>query len=243
MQQMLQAAVRDGIKTIIATPHFAPGIEHFPMKTYYDHLLEAQALCETLALPIRVLAGAEIRYTHQTANYLAEGLIPTLGGSNKVLLEFQGSERFSVIEDAVKTVLRNSFVPVIAHIERFRHLVFPLRNALSLKDNYEVYYQVNSETILKNGPQISRPIRQLLQQERIDFVASDTHNLDKRRCQMKETYEKLTQTVGQAYADKLTGNNMMIEDFLGPINEQAISGNVRIDRQKSQLKDAARNMR
>ena len=241
MRQMLKAAAHEGVHTVVATPHIAPGIQHFPMNTYYTRLLEAQELCDTMALDLRILAGAEIRYTHQTANSLAEGSIPTLGGTNKILLEFQGNVRFEAIEEAVQTVLRNAAVPVLAHIERYRHLIFPVRRAEALKEEFEVYYQINGESILK--PRVNRSIRRLLQHGMIDFVASDAHNCDKRRCRMQETYEKLISLVGREYADKLTGKQSTAEDFLGHINELAISNCVRIFRQKSQMKDDARNMR
>ena len=241
MRQMLKAAADQGVHTVIATPHIAPGIDNFPMTVFYNRLLEAQDLCASMALSLRVLPGAEVRYTHQTSTYLADGSIPTLGGSNKLLLEFTRKTKFKEIESAVQAVLRNRIVPVLAHIERYPHLISPLRRALMLKENYNVYYQVNTETIL--APRISRPIRKLLQLEMIDIVASDAHNVDKRPCQMKKAHEKLVSLVGRAYADKLTGNGQTAEAFLGSVNEQAMEIVTRIYRQKSQMKDYKRNMR
>lgn len=244
MRRMLKAASLNGVCTVIATPHISPGIKHFPMNVFYDRLLEAQTACDTLQLNLRVLAGAEIFYTHQTSNHLAEGQIPTLGGSDKVLLEFPGNVRFETIKEAVQTALRNATVPVLAHIERYRSLIYHVRRAEELKEDYHVYYQINGESILKNhNYRISRSLRQLLQQGMIDFVASDAHNCDKRRCNMQEAYEKLVTIAGRGYADKLTGRHSTIEGFLGPIDEQAISRCVRVFRQKSQLKDDARNLR
>jgi protein-tyrosine phosphatase len=244
MRRMLKAASLNGVRTLIATPHISPGIKHFPMNVYYDRLIEAQTACDTLHLNLRVLPGAEILYTQQTANHLAEGRIPTLGGSNKVLLEFPGSVRFETIKEAVQSVLRNATVPVLAHIERYRNLIFHARRMEALKEDYEVYYQINGESILNshNYP-VNRSIRRLLQHKMIDFVASDAHNCDKRPCNMQEAYEKLVAIAGREYADKLTGKQSAIEGFLGPIDEQAISRCVRVFRQKSQLKDDARNLR
>lgn len=239
--QMLKAAANQGVRTIVATPHFAPGIEHFPMDTYYGRLQEVQRLCRESALDLRVLAGAEVRYTHQTAAYLAEGSIPTLGGSNKVLIEFTGNVRFEAVEEAVQTVLRNGAVPVLAHIERYRRFVSKVRRVEALKEEYNVYYQVNSETILKQ--RLSRQVRRLLHNEMIDFVSTDTHDLDKRRCRMKDTYDALVSMVGRKYADRLTGNGSTAEAFLGSVNEEALSLCLRVYRQKSQLRDDRRNMR
>ena len=240
-QKMLKAAAEQGVHTIVATPHFAPGIQHFPMTLYYQRLQEVQALCEEMALDMRILAGVEVRYTHQTAAYLAEGSIPTLAGSNKVLIEFTGKERFETIEEAVQTVLRNGAVPVLAHIERYRHFIARVQRVEALKEQYDVYYQVNSETILKS--RMHRTVRRLLQQGMIDFVATDTHDLEKRRCNMKAAYEKLVSMVGREYADKLTGHGMTAETYLGAVNEQEMETVSRVYRQKSQLRDKSRNVR
>ena len=239
--KMLKAAAEQGVRTIVATPHIAPGIEHFPMDVYLRRLREVQTLCETLGLDLRILAGAEIRYTHQTAAYLAAGSIPTLGGSKKVLVEFTGKTRFQEIEDAVQTVLRNGAVPVIAHIERYPRFISQLKHVEKLKEDYDVYYQVNNETILK--PRLHRTVRRLLQQGMIDYVGSDTHDLDKRRCNSKAAYEKLEAIAGRETADRLTGRGMTPEQYLGPVSEQAIENVVKVYRLKTQLKDSSRNMR
>jgi protein-tyrosine phosphatase len=238
---MLKAAADQGVHTIVATPHIAPGIEHFPMTLYYQRLQEVQSVCESMGLDLRILAGAEIRHTHQTAAYLAEGSIPTLAGSKKILIEFTGKTRFSEIEEAVQTVLRNGAVPILAHIERYPHFIANLRRVEAFKEEYDVYYQVNTETILKN--RLHRTIRRLLQQKMIDYVATDTHDLDKRRCNMKAAYDKLAVTVGPDYADRLTGRGMTAEEYLGSVSEQAMDGVVRVYRQKSQMRDDKRNMR
>ena len=243
-QQMLKVLVEEGVHTVVATPHIAPGIEHFPMDVYYKRLLEVQQLGQEMGLDLRILAGAEIRYTHQTANYLAEGSIPTLGGSDKLLIEFTGKDRFETIRDAVQTVQRSGITPVLAHINRYPRLILPVRRAQELKEEFDVCYQINSECIVNSlNYRINRSIRKLLDDGLIDFVATDSHDLAKRRCNMKATYEKLVSMVGREYADKLTGRNATAEAFLGSVDEEAISLCVRVFRQKSQLRARERNMR
>ena len=216
MQQMLKAAAGEGVRTLIATPHVAPGIKPFLKDAFYARLSEAQKLCDTLQLNLRVVLGAEILYTHQMARYLADGGIPTLGGSDKVLIEFAGNVSFETIQGAVQTVLNHGMVPVLAHIERYRNLMFPVRRAEALKEDFEVRYQINCDSVLStNNHRINRSIRQLLQHERIDFVASDAHDCDMRRCRMREAYERLVSMAGKGYADKLTGRHTTVERLLG----------------------------
>ena len=244
MRQMLKAAAVQGVHTLIATSHIAPGIDRFPMSDYYTRLQEAQALCEEMALNLRILPGAEIRYTQQTPAYLAEGSVPTLGGSDKILMEFTGGETYSAMRDAVQRVLRGGFVPVLAHIERFSHLIYPIRNAKALKEDDNVLYQVNAQAIIKGSSRRSvRAIRRLLDDGMIDFVASDAHDLSDRRCQMQDAYNTLVQWVGQTYADQLTGKHATAETLLGSVDEHAIDTVARVYRQKSQMRDARRNIR
>ncbi len=240
-QQMLKAAWRQGVRTIVATPHIAPGIEHFPMTVYHQRLLETQEMCRELGLDMRILAGAEIRYTQQTPTYLAQNSIPSLAGSRRILIEFTGSTRFEVIEDAVQTVLRNGAVPIIAHIERYKDFIAQPKRLEALKEEYNVYYQVNSETILKR--RMHRTVKKLLQHEMIDYIATDTHDLEKRRCNMQEAYDRLAELVGAPYADRLTGRGMRAEDYLGSVNEQEMDEVVRAYRMKKELRDDRRNMR
>ncbi|MBE0601439.1 MAG: hypothetical protein IH607_06590, partial [Firmicutes bacterium] len=145
------------------------------------------------------------------------------------------------IVEAVQTVQRNGIVPILAHIERYAKFIQKPKRLQALKENYQVCYQVNSETVLK--ARMHRTIRRLFDMEMIDFVATDTHDLAKRRCNMKAAYEKLVSLVGRPYADRLTGRGMTAEAYLGSVNDQAMETVARVYRQKSQLRETSRNMR
>ena len=63
MFSMLREAHFQGIKTIVATTHAAPGFHPFNMELYTERLAEAQAFCNLEDLQIRLLPGAEIAWT------------------------------------------------------------------------------------------------------------------------------------------------------------------------------------
>ena len=87
-QQMLTSAWKNGIDRIIATPHAEPGMEPFPMEQLTRRIQKAQSWCDEQRMQMEILPGCEIFYTPQTVCMLREGLIPTLAGSNYVLVEF-----------------------------------------------------------------------------------------------------------------------------------------------------------
>ena len=87
-RQMLTSAWKNGIDRIIATPHAEPGMEPFPMEQLTRRIQKAQSWCDEQRMQMEILPGCEIFYTPQTVCMLREGLIPTLAGSNYVLVEF-----------------------------------------------------------------------------------------------------------------------------------------------------------
>ena len=88
MFALLRRDAEQGIGIVAATPHVLPGVQPFDMPRYQKRLAEAQAYCSEENLPVRVISGAEIRYTPLTLSMLLDHRIPTLGDSKYVLLEF-----------------------------------------------------------------------------------------------------------------------------------------------------------
>lgn len=213
-EQMLLAAYREGVRTIIATPHIAPGIRPFSCDTLYRQVEATQRRCTALGLDLSILPGAEVLYTCQTERYLAQRRIPTMAGSGKVLVEFPPSVRFDELETAVRTLLRGGYIPILAHIERYPCLMAPGQRAARLKEQYDVQYQINGGLLLRNGHGLAaRRIRRLFLTQQIDYVASDAHDCERRACCLNEAYERLVPLAGRPYADHLLGNHETVADF------------------------------
>ena len=151
MEQMLTEAQQAGVTTIVATPHITPGIVPFSMALLEQRVTQANRACERLGLNLRVLMGSEMLYTFQTGRYLAEKRVPTLAGTNRVLVEFDPQVQFFEINDAIATILCNGYVPVLAHVERYSCLMWHPRRTIRLRKQKQVLYQLNESAILKSG--------------------------------------------------------------------------------------------
>lgn len=203
---MLRAAAKDETTAIIATPHVSPGIRPFEAKRYLERLEEAQQYCMSNKLPLELYTGAEILYTPLAASMLREGRVPTLAKTDFVLVEFMPGVRYEELSEAVQKLLRNGFLPVLAHMERYDCLTHSIRRTVQLKQKYEVYYQVNCSTVIGGkGFWIRRCIDYLLREHLVDFVASDAHNTSVRPTRMSQAYQQLKMKVDQEYAASLTG--------------------------------------
>lgn len=213
-EKMLQVAYKGGARTIIATPHIVPGVVPYSEEDIRQKVRDAQILCQTLLLDMEIYPGAEVMYTCQADRYFAERRITTMAGSSKVLIEFMPGIRFDEMEEAIQVVLRNGYVPVIAHIERYSCLKLNPLKAIQAKKKYDVQYQINCDHLLGGGNVFSRQaMKHLLLEGQIDYVASDAHNTNDRAYRLHEAYEKLVILVGREYADELTGNHQTIADF------------------------------
>lgn len=205
MLEMLNHAREQQIRYICATSHAMPGIRPFDLCRYEQRLAEAQEICDKNRWPIRILPGSEVAWTFNTVNALKQGRIPTLNHSDYVLLEFWPSVRWYELEDAVRQTLCAGFVPILAHVERYRCFFWNPRQAAVMKQRYPLFYQVNTSSILGGEGFLRRRCTgELLKRRLVDAVATDAHNCTVRPPQMLEVYQRLKTEYDADYADALT---------------------------------------
>lgn len=206
---MLKWASQDGITRIFATSHACPGQAVFDLTKYRDRLNEARAYVVQQALPLELLPGAEIFYSDATLRFLEQGRVPTLAGGRHVLIEFAPDAPFETIYDAVRKLANATYIPILAHIERYACL--DLAHTRQLREQLGALMQVNCSSILSSTqPFRGRTIRALLNAQLVDFVATDAHNLTTRRTRMGECYSLLKKTYGACYARALTQGNQAL---------------------------------
>ena len=206
MYAMLDAAYCDGVTDLCATPHITPGIKPFDGLSFSRHFDMAEEYCRKKGYPIALHAGAEILYTPAITHYAEEGILPTLGNTRYALMEFVPDISFSDVVSAVELMEHSGYQLILAHIERYNCLYHG--NAYRLKDDHEVLFQVNCATVIERQRFLKgREIRGWLEDQLIDYVATDQHNTSFRRTRMREAYATLKEEYGSRYANKLVGLN------------------------------------
>lgn len=203
MEAMLDAAHAQGITLLIATPHVTPGVYRFDEERFRRHLDEAKDYCLRKGYDIQLYAGAEIMYSPAGERCIKDGMIPTLGDSPYVLIEFVPDVSFDELRHAASAAERAGYKPILAHIERYDCL-HRKDHAYRLKKESHVLYQVNCNTLMESrGFFADRRIRKWFKDGLIDFVASDAHDLKRRPFRMKDAYDILCERFGEDYADLL----------------------------------------
>lgn len=205
MQRMLDAAYANGVRSIMATPHVTPGIQPIDMEKAALHLEEARAYCLEKGYDMQLFLGAEILYTPVMGRFIDERLLPTLSGSDSVLVEFSPDVSMKELDQAVDRMTRAGYTVIMAHIERYQCLCKG-KAAWQFRQRHRVQYQVNGRTLCDlRGLFRKRMIQGWLQDELIHFVGSDAHNTSYRGFCMQQAYDSLLTMVDESYARRLVG--------------------------------------
>lgn len=188
---MLRTLKEQGIHTVIATSHF-----YAKHNTPAEFLKRRRAAADTLREEIqvrgverelpRILLGAEVAY-YSGISRSEEVRHLVIEGTDLLLLELPYTPwNMSMIEE-VGEVQRNLGVRVIlAHLERY-YAIRKNRVYIRYLLEQNLLIQVNISSFY------SRPTKRflwkLLQEEGIDFLGSDCHNMRERKPKWDEFYE------------------------------------------------------
>ncbi len=206
-QRLLRESYEDGVRDIVTTPHVTPGEVEFPKEKYLRRLQRVRDWCASEGMEIRLYTGAELLYTQYTPRLLQEGQAATLAGSRFALLEFLPTEEYEQLKKAARKVGSRGFMPVFAHVERYRCLKHASQFE-ELREHLGVRMQVNARTIVRRqGFLRDRFIASLIRDGMIDYIASDSHDMDGRHTCMTACYERLCDRFGEE-----TGRALMCEN-------------------------------
>lgn len=203
--EMLELMREQGVVGVIATPHyrvgmFEPEMEevekrfHWSMKAARHH-------------KIHLWLGNECHMQNDTISRLVEKKCITLANSRYILVEFSSAHSYNVIRQYIMDLLMEGYIPVIAHLERIPSLEEQWSSIQELRE-LGAKVQVNAEGILgESGRKMKRYLWKLIQRDMIDYIASDSHNMNNRRPNLGPCYELVAKKINVEYANKVFYEN------------------------------------
>ena len=117
--KMLQMEYRQGVRNIIATPHYRLQMFETPIETVEHQFLVLRQLARKVAPDLHVYLGCEFHSNMEMVEMLRSGEVHTMVGSRYVLTEFSGSTKASYIRERLYSLLSHGYKPIVAHIERY----------------------------------------------------------------------------------------------------------------------------
>lgn len=203
--QILSNMKMQGVTRVFATPHFYADNED-PIE-FLERRKESYDSIKDSLEDYDLVLGAEVHYFNGIG--VCNEIEKLLLGENRYLLLEMPNKRFSqnIIDDLMN--LRQSGIrPIIAHLNRYKEF----------KDDEFIFFcnmqgipiQLNTECIIDRF-QRKRAI-QLIEEQRVQFLATDCHGIKHRRPNLKEAFDIVRQYTNDSIVDEFIENEVRIID-------------------------------
>jgi len=201
---MCRIAAADGIKTIVATPHFKPGTyEHSP-RLVEQRLAELVAALEKNNIAVRVLLGADVSVTPELARHLDAFDYLTIDRNGKYFLaEFPADFVPPQWDVFLLSFLKRGIVPIITHPERNRWFLGH-RDALRPFVRSGGLLQITAMSLTGHyGDEERAFCEYLLRHNLAQVMATDAHSAEARPPVLSTAVKAASRLVGREKAEAL----------------------------------------
>ncbi|MCM1119049.1 MAG: protein-tyrosine-phosphatase [bacterium] len=206
--RMLDIAWENGIRAIVATPHYMPEGRHPAPETLRRLTEELRKYASLQQYNLEIYEGNEIYYHQEVPELLEEGKILPLAGSRYVLVEFSPADDARYIRNALSELQAAGYEPILAHVERYMSLCGKNGDRIGELREMGVLIQVNANSIEgKMGPVAKKTVHNLLKKQWVDFVATDAHSDRSRSHAIEDCVKMLRRKYPAEYVEDILGGN------------------------------------
>ena len=204
---MLEKERNEGVAVVFLTPHFYEGGRN---STHVEERFQMLSQKAKERLPeIELFLGNEIFCMYEPLNAVKRGAARTYANGKYVLCEFAPSGEWSKIREHIVNFLREGYIPVIAHAERYFEL-FSKKERMREVVALGALIQINCETFTSAGFFQRRYLRSLLNEDLIFCVGTDAHNLKNRPPEMRDAFRWVVKNAGSEKAEKIFCENAKV---------------------------------
>lgn len=196
---MLNSLKQQGIKRVVATPHFNANDESV------DSFIERrQKSFDKLQSALHgeypeILLGAEVRY-YEGISKLERLRDLCVQGTGLLLVEMtSGRWTEYALNELLNLSSQGRFTLVLAHIERYMN--YQSADVFDRLLANDVLMQVNADFV--TGFFTKRKAINLFKNERLHFIGSDCHNMTTRPPELAKAYELIGKKIGRDFVDDL----------------------------------------
>lgn len=201
---MLNKEYREGVRNVILTPHFRYDMFEPHLNIVTRQFMQLRRAAMNIGEEgMRLYLGCELHSSMDMVECLKKGRRLTLAGSRYVLVEFSNEDEKSYIEERIRNLLMNGYIPIIAHVERYKATRNDIGFLMELKQ-MGAYIQINADTISgQEGFGARTFAKKVMKQGILDFVGSDGHRKNERIPEIGRCVAKMEKTMGSEYVKKI----------------------------------------
>lgn len=205
--RILHAMESLGVNDVVLTPHYSVRRGYkLPKEMIISSFDMLKDECVRDGMGINLYLGCEIEYSSIIPRMLRSGKLLTLGGTKYILLEFAPYALFDDILGAVHRVIQLGYIPIIAHVERYRPFIKEIGNIEYIK-HFGALVQVNVDSVISTNFSMKRFIKKILKKQVVDFIAGDVHGDLYTQLQLERCAEVISKFSSDEYADKIMFGN------------------------------------
>lgn len=211
---MLLRAYDEGIRVIVATPHFLAGGKNLEVNSLKEIFYKVAEIASEVSEDFQIILGNELFYNASLIDALNHGEALTIDGTRYILVEFGPRVPFRFMWEGLNNCIFAGYIPILAHTERYQCL---MKDPELVNDLIKLgaYIQLNFSCIRSKGIS-GRYVfcRKLLRRGWVHFLGTDTHGAYEKTLHTKEAVAFLQKKFGEERIRLLLWENpmTMVED-------------------------------
>jgi len=208
---MLESLRGQGVRKVIATPHFYANDESVDRFLERREASLASLTGKAPDMP-EIIPGAEVRY-YEGISHLPDLKKLRVTGSRLLLLEMPfGSWSEYSVKEVVDIAVQGKITPVLAHIDRYLPML--KKSVLPRLLESGVLMQVNTSFFA--GMFTRSRALQMVRTNQIHFIGSDCHNLTDRIPDTSKAFDRIARKFGDDFtADYIAyQNELFLQNIL-----------------------------
>ncbi|HVW01954.1 MAG TPA: CpsB/CapC family capsule biosynthesis tyrosine phosphatase [Planctomycetaceae bacterium] len=204
---MAEMAARDGIRTIVVTPHQLGNFGCNTGDIIRARTAELQEFLKAQKIPLRVLPGGDVRIEPGMVRKIQEGSVMSLGDHRKhVLLELP-HEMYVPLDKLLQELAAARMVGILSHPERNEGILRTPQVLAPLVDK-GCLMQVTAGSLMGAfGPNLVKFTEDLILQGLVHFVSTDAHSPKSRRPLLRRAFDRVAELTDVATATDLCCRN------------------------------------
>lgn len=194
--EMARAAVREGIDTIIATPHHKNGRYENTKQAIIQKTNELNEALKTENIPMTIIPGQEPAIHGELLKGITLGEVSTLNNTQYIFIELPAGHVPRYTDKLLYDLQIEGKIPVIVHPERNQEIIERPEILYRLINNGALSQVTASSVCGIFGKKIKSFSEQLIESNLTHFIASDAHNTNKRAFHMAHAYDNINTRYG-----------------------------------------------
>lgn len=228
---MARVAIKDGITTIVATPHHKNNQYDNPKSTIMQKVEELNVALMQEGIPLNILPGQEVRIYGEILDDYYKKDVLTINQTKYLFIEFPSSTVPRYAERLLYELQTEGIIPIIVHPERNKELQEKTDLLYQFVKNGALT-QVTAASILGYfGKNVKRFSEQLIECNLTHFIASDAHNTDNRTFKVNDANEQIRKKFGEDFtflfrenSELLLSDNYIIKEIPQKIKRKRVLG-------------------